>query len=335
MQADGHKLFTVLNFWVAGVADHHAGRFKPRRRHAGKAARRQQRAHLRAQRQLLLAHFGKAVGARLLHHVAQPHQRVGRQGGVVGVLAFFIALGNLQPLLQIAGKAAAAGGLDGLAGALAEHHHRAAGRAAPAFLRRRNQHIDAGGAHIHPQRAGRHAVQHQQRADGVRRRAQGLQIIVGQQDAAGGFDVRGKHDFGLFGVDGRHHFVDRAGCPRCLRAIALRARFANHGSGAEAQAAGIKNLAPAVAKPAIAHDQHFFVIGKLARHGFHAKGAAARHQRGAVRAINLFECAQDVLHHADKALGHVVERAVGVDHRKFKQTVGIDIGQKSGHGGSP
>jgi hypothetical protein len=27
----------------------------------------------------------------------------------------------------------------------------------------------------------------------------------------------------------------------------------------------------------------------------------------------------------------VVERAVGVDHREFEQTFGIDLGQQSGH----
>jgi hypothetical protein len=28
----------------------------------------------------------------------------------------------------------------------------------------------------------------------------------------------------------------------------------------------------------------------------------------------------------------VIERAIGIDHRKFKQTIGIDLGQQTGHG---
>ncbi len=48
-----------------------------------------------------------AEGYEKGHHVAQAHQRVGGHGGVVGMLAFFVTFGDLHPLLQVAGEAAA------------------------------------------------------------------------------------------------------------------------------------------------------------------------------------------------------------------------------------
>ena len=142
--------------------------------------------------------------------------------------------------------------------------------------------------------------------------------------------MRRKHHLGLFCADGGGHLFGRTGSPGGLRAIALTARLADHGATAQA-GVGIKNLAPAEAEPAIAHDEHLFLVGKLARHSLHAKGAATGHQHGGVGVVDLFEHGQNVLHHAREALGHMVECAVGVDHREFEQAIGIDIGQQSGH----
>ena len=69
----------------------------------------------------------------------------------------------------------------------------------------------------------------------------------------------------------------------------------------------------------------------IVRNGLHAEGATARHQHGGVGVVDLLEGGQDVLHDAGEALGHVIERAVGVDHREFEQAIGVDIGQQSGH----
>jgi hypothetical protein len=41
----------------------------------------------------------------------------------------------------------------------------------------------------------------------------------------------------------------------------------------------------------------------------------------------------DVAHDALEFLRHVVERAVGVDDRVFKQAIGVDIGVQAGHCG--
>ena len=75
-----------------------------------------------------------------------------------------------------------------------------------------------------------------------------------------------------------------------------------------------------------------FAGGELARHGFHAVSAATGHQHGSGRVVDLLQDAGDVQHHSLEALRHVVERAVGVHHREFKQAVRVNVGQQSGHG---
>src|SRR3546814_15878487 len=65
-------------------------------RHADEAALGKERAHPRAQLLLLRLHLGEAVGAGLLHGVAEAAQRIGRHGGVVGVAALIVGLHDLQ-----------------------------------------------------------------------------------------------------------------------------------------------------------------------------------------------------------------------------------------------
>jgi hypothetical protein len=109
--------------------------------------------------------------------------------------------------------------------ALAEHHHGAAGRAAPALLRRADQHVHAGGLHVDPHRAGGDAVEHEQAADLVHRVGHGAQVVVGQDHAGGGFHVRREHHGGLLGADGGHHLVDRRGREGRLRPSPMRRAF--------------------------------------------------------------------------------------------------------------
>ncbi|KAF5300664.1 hypothetical protein FQA39_LY19128 [Lamprigera yunnana] len=107
------------------------------------------------------------------------------------------AFGDLHPLFQVAREAAALGVFNGFAGALAQHHHRAAGRAAPALLGRVIEHIDAGFRRSTPHRRAATAVEHQQRAHVVRGGAEGGDVVIGQDDAAGRLDMRGEDDFGF------------------------------------------------------------------------------------------------------------------------------------------
>ncbi len=242
----------------------------------------------------------------------------------------FIRFHDLQPLLQIAGKAGAGGAVNGRTGATAEHHHGATGRSAPTLLRGADQHINAGRLHIDPDGARCNAVQHQQAAHGVHCIGHAAQVAVGQHHAGGSFDVRCKHHIWAFACNGGHDFFHRAWNPRRLLGVSDAAGHQDRGLGRDV--AHVKNLRPTVAEPAIADDQCFFVGGKLARHGFHAKRATAGHQNGRLGVVHLFQDGRDVAHHTLEALRHMVQRAVGVDHRKFKQALGIDLGQKAGHG---
>ena len=246
-----------------------------------------------------------------------------------------VSLHDLVPLLQIAGEAVALCGVETLRGAFVEHHHAAAGWAAPALLRRADQHIDLAGFHVHPHRARGDAVEHEQRADFAGGGAQGLQIAVGQHQASGSFHMRGEHHGRALAADGGDHLVDRRRCERRLRAAAGAAGLADGHVGGIGESALLDDLRPAVTEPAVAHDHNLAALHVLAGYRLHAEAAAAGHDDGMLRVVGLAQHGREVAHHALKALRHMVERAVGVDHRVVEQTVGIDVGKQSGHGGSP
>ncbi len=142
--------------------------------------------------------------------------------------------------------------------------------------------------------------------------------------------MRGKDEGGLFFGDGGDDFINRCRCPRGLCALAGLAGLQD--CGRRGNVAHVEDLRPAVAKPAIADHHDMFAGGKLAGDGLHAVGAAAGHQHGGMRAVDFFQDAGDVSHHALEVFRHVVERAVGVNHRKLKQAVRVNIGKESGHG---
>ena len=160
-----------------------------------------------------------------------------------------------------------------------EHHHRAARRAAPALLRRGDQHVDAGGLHVDPHRARGDAVEHEQAADFVHR---GGRPRAGSRPAGSCRDAvstcGANTSVGLLGADRRRDFGDRRRRQRRLRAVADAARLA-----ARSTTRGIRPMSkiwrPAVAEPAVAQHQHVLAAGELARHGLHAEGAAAGHER--------------------------------------------------------
>ena len=214
LQAQGEELLAVLQAGIVGVADHHARCLEARCRHAGQSARREQRTHLATELDLLGAQLVEAVGLRLAHHRQRARQRVGRHRGVVRMAAAFVGFHDLQPLLQVGREAGAGGAVDALARQVGQHHERAAGRSAPALLRRAHQHVDAGGAHVHPHRAAGDAVQHEQAARGMHRVTHGAQVGVGQHHAGGGFHMGREHHVGLLARDGGHHLVDRRGRER-------------------------------------------------------------------------------------------------------------------------
>ena len=70
-------------------------------------------------------------------------------------------------------------------------------------------------------------------------------------------------------------------------AVAGAARLQHGGRGGDRT--HVEDLAPAVAEPAIADDQHLRPRGELARHGLHAEGAAAGHDDRRFRAVDALE----------------------------------------------
>jgi hypothetical protein len=143
LQAQGDELLRRLDLGIGGVADHHAGRLESRRRRRWESRARQQRAHRRPSSHCCSRPTFEAEGLGFAHRVAHPAQGIGGHGRVVGVAALFVGFHDLQPLLQVAGEAAAGGVGKARQGAFAEHDQAGAGRTAPALLRRADQHIDA------------------------------------------------------------------------------------------------------------------------------------------------------------------------------------------------
>ena len=139
----------------------------------------------------------------------------------------------------------------------------------------------------------------------------------------------GKNNVGFLRLDGGHHLVNRCRCEGRVFVGAHLAGLEHDLLGRNA--AHLENLSPAVAEPAIAQHQALLAGTELAGHGLHAKGAAARHHRHRLGVIDLFQDGGDVTHHALKTLGHVIECAIGVNHRIFKQTIRVHIGQQAGH----
>ena len=170
---------------------------------------------------------------------------------------------------------------------------RAAGRAAPALLRRADQHVDAGGRHVDPDRAAGDAVQHEQAADARARRrplradSRRASIMPAAVSTCGanttaGFSAR---------------IVATTSSQRCRRVRRLSpgchwARLQHRGAGRDAS--HLEDLRPAVAEPAVADHQRLAAGGELARHRLHAEGAAARHEDRRAGVVDLLEHAGDV-----------------------------------------
>ena len=89
------------------------------------------------------------------------------------------------------------------------------------------------------------------------------------------------------------------------------------------------------AEPAVADHQAFAVRGELARDGFHTVRAPAGYDGDSLRAIAFLEHRIEIAHDVLENRRHVVERAIGENHRVFEQAVGIDLGEEGRHVGIP
>ena len=128
------------------------------------------------------------------------------------------------------------------------------------FCGARDQHVDAGRAfmstHIAPE-AMQSSTNRPPTA--CTASATALQVVVGQDHAGGGFDVRREHHCGLFLARWRPALRRSArGAHGACAAGAGLARL-QHG-GRRRDVAHVEDLRPAVAEPAVADDQHVLAV---------------------------------------------------------------------------
>ena len=80
----------------------------------------------------------------------------------------------------------------------------------------------------------------------------------------------------------------------------------------------LEDLRPAVAEPTISNHETLATRCELARYSLHAVGAATgNHYRG-FSVVNLFQHAGDVIDHPHERFRHMVQRTIGVHHRKLE-----------------
>ena len=154
-------------------------------------------------------------------------------------------------------------------------------------------------------------------------------VIIRQNNPRRCFHMRRKHHIGARRVYFRHHFVNRRRRKRRARPRPVRPR--HHHRHRAGKAAGVKNLAPPIGKPAIAHHKRMLAIAELPRHRLHRVRPAAGHQGHGIGVVNLAQHGRYIAHHTLKPARHMVERPIREYHREFFQPVGVNIWAKSGH----
>ena len=117
---------------------------------------------------------------------------------------------------------------------------------------------------------------------------------------------------------------NRLGRLRCEGRGALVADLRSHDDGCfRGNSAHLENLRPAVGEPAVADDHDLLPGGKLAGDSLHAEGSAAGHDDSRVGMVDLAQNRVEIVHDALERPRHVIERAIGKDHRELHQTIGI------------
>src|SRR5690554_5732069 len=91
----------------------------------------------------------------------------------------------------------------------------------------------------------------------------------------------------LMFTNGSHYLFDWRRRKRRLRAGHFLCGSENR--GLRGNGTHVEDLAPAETEPAVADDQTMLACCELARHGFHAIGAAARNHDGRLRVIDLLQ----------------------------------------------
>ena len=134
--------------------------------------------------------------------------------------------------------------------------------------------------------------------------------------------MRGKDDIGPCLANRCGHFGDRGRGKGGAAVISGLPGLENCRLGGKPP--GVKNLAPAIRKPPIPHDQRMRVGPELPGDRLHRIGAATGNQSHMIGRVNCFQHRRNVAHNPLESLGHMVQRPVGEDHRKLIQSIRIN-----------
>src|SRR3954470_17696342 len=131
-------------------------------------------------------------------------------------------------------------------------------------------------------------------------------------------------------LDSVDHLLDRWWCPWRLPSVghwpgAAERRLRGNGSGVE-------DLRPAVGEQTVADDEASSARRQLSGDRLHGVGAATGNDRDGLRTVRRAQYVDDVLHDRDEAFRHVVQRAVGEDHRVLEKATGVDVRMRQVHG---
>ena len=140
-------------------------------------------------------------------------------------------------------------------------------------------------------------------------------IVIRQHQACRGFDMRGKYYRRFFRLNLSDSRLD---C-HWLKLLLLVAvtDVCGQDSHVIRDTTFFKDLRPAKTKKTVTDDEHCLVSGKLARNRFHTVSPCTRHDCHRIGVIHVFQTCGQIIHHGLEFFGHVIERAVGVDHRVF------------------
>ena len=161
-------------------------------------------------------------------------------------------------------------------------------------MRRRQDGVHAGGLHVHPDGAGRDAVQDEQASVRVDRGGDLDEVVVGEDDARGRLHVRREDNRGFLALDRLHHLVDVV--RRELGGGGVVRRLPAHDDGLGRDAGLLEDVGPPVGEVPVAQDEDFFAGGPLPGDCFHAVGARAGHDDGGCGVVRLLQRGVDVVH---------------------------------------
>ena len=237
-------------------------------------------------------------------------QRVGGHGGVVREPARQVGIHDFEPLAHVDDHGGGLRVARRVHAAFAEHDHARARRTSPALLRRAQDGVHAGRLHVHPNRAARDGIEHEQPPVRVHGVGHSLDVRIRQNDPSRRLHVRREHHRGFFLVDHLHDL--RQGRWRERRRLFVVHRASSHHDRLARDLRLLKNIRPSIAKVPITNHERLFPAAPLSRDRLHPVRPASRHDHHAARVVRPLHHPVDVLHRLAEHRRHVIDRSIRV-----------------------